>query len=263
MIYDLVVYKNEITSEYLDIKGFKNDSTLQGIIDFTSTFKNHYELMKTLCEEGFLPLSYINGNFKIHSRRSKDSEPRLLPYGISYANESKFFSLSFITDYFVRNMDSEEFIDSFIQKYCKYLKNNNSINSELSYLSFCRQYYKQYNKFYDEQHSDSIPRQTVMRKFIEKHTHRKNKNEIVLNETAIRELAMFAINHERNKNNHNPDEITITIDDLKSDANELKNELKHYRTLLKSLNPNDEEYAFYESKVQELEQELQEKIARS
>ena len=264
MLYDLVVYKNELDDEYIDIKGFENDSTLQGIINFTTSFENHNALMKTLCEEGYIPLTYINGVFRIHWRRGIKSEAKLMPYGLAYNTESKFFSIPFLINYFVQNMNSIEFMDAFIAKYYNYLKSNPIIIQELNYINFCHVYYKQFGKHYNEEHIESTTRERAMRSFVEKYTHKINsKKQIIENPRAIRDLAMFAINYERNKNNYNPEDATITIDDLKSDTPEIKNELRHYRILISTLSTDDEQYSFYESKIKELEDKLEMKLVRS
>lgn len=252
MLYDLVIYRNDCSTDYINIKGFLNDSSLQGIVDFTNTFTNRNELLEYLFNIGVITYEYIDGVFKIHSRRGKASEPKLIPYGLSYEIEKKFFSLDYLANYYVEHIDDEDFITSFLQKYYNYLRHNPRVNSELYQISFCRTYYKQFGYYYDEHHEGNISRKDAMRNFVYKYAQRTSKGQNVINILTLRDLAMFAINYNRDKTQNNP-EVSM---DNKENSHSIKDEIRHYKQLLSELSPFDEAYEIYQNKIEELEQEI-------
>lgn len=253
MQYDLVFYLDQNSNQYIVIKDFKDDSTLKGILDFCHSFDNYNDLMFFIYTMGYINEPNYNGVFKIHSRASKNSKPKVFAKGLTFAQEKHFFQLSYLEDYYVANMHSPEFIQPIIKTYFNYILGR-ARDEDKRYLCDIRD---RLNTFYESGNIYIEPGQldlpTTMRRFVRDFSQRNDgKGHLVTYYQNLIILARHAINFERMKNGYNPN---IPCDEpIIQDYNQaIQTEINHYKTLLSKLSPEAEEYLYYINKIEELE----------
>jgi len=257
MQYDLVFYPDQNAKEYILIKGFGNDSKLQGIINFCCNFENYDEIVHFLYQTGYITEPIENGVFKIHSRTSKDSKPKIFAKGIFYSNEKKFFDISFLQNFYAENVKNKEFMLPIINTHFNYIINRSTNAREhLYYIRHTLISLENYAHFIDEQNNCDLESHT--RNFVTKFSTRNNANGTrTTHYPNLMLLARIAINFSRKIKNQNPD---VASDDFyhksETDIQNRKNLISHYKQLLSQLNPDDEEYSYYLSLINELESDL-------
>ncbi|MBE6157001.1 MAG: hypothetical protein E7161_04600 [Firmicutes bacterium] len=256
MQYDLVFYFDENGHEYIPIKGFSNDSSLKGIIEFCSLFDNYNDLVSFLYSTGYISDLSQNGVFKIHSRVSAESKPKVFARGITYASEKHFFELSFLEDYYIRNMHNPDFMQPLLDTNFNFILGRLRTGQEhLYYIRHILGLGSQYS-FYTEHDSPNLD--VSMRNFIRCFSARKNNHgQSVINYSNLMIIARLAINYERQKNGYNPNEPSIDFSaQINKDNETIKNEIAHYKDLLREIDPTSEEYTYYLNKIKQLEAQL-------
>ena len=246
MRYSLVKYNRQKVE---DITGFAkrcdipnlNENSLEDIVKFTNTFKDESELWDFLTYSGLIgPQLTQDNSLGIAYYAGKNSDPTILPYGLSFKEDKKFFNVEFLKSYFTNRVRNVDFMDYFLNKYYNRLKNVNLFAYRLQYLNDAFSHYMHYH---------DLPRDTMdeMRGFIKDYTLRKDKTgNYTINFTRVRELAMFAINYERLY-------IRKSKPIIKDDSKDLDMEISHYETLLMEDNLRLEERTIYENKIKELQ----------
>jgi len=249
MKYNLVVYVNNEYHEingYSKISGFEhlNENKLKDIVEFTNEFESEQILICFLIDEGLLKEKYFYGNLGIHYYKGKNSKPKLLQYGISSEEDKKFFDTIFLQYYYSHNLNNPKFIELFLGKYYNYLKNVGVFEEELNYIRYSYNQYVKYNKIPENA-------ENYMASFVTTYCRKKSKDGYYKADfTRIRDLAMFAINYERNF-------IRQPQERPKHTVNDLEIMIDHYKNLLSNNNLNEEEQNAYNTTLSKLEKELE------
>lgn len=249
MRYGLVVVLGNESYEvknYSKIPGFEHikENKLKDIVEFTNNFEHEQELISYLIKEELLPKKYFKGNIMINYYKSKNTPPKVLQYGISFKEDKKFFDTIFLKHYFCNHLTNNAFMISFINKYYKYLKDVGIFSESINYIKYCYEYYKN--------HEILPPRANEeMHRFIDIYCSKKSKDGFYKADfTRIRDLAMFAINFER-------DNIRIPIERPTNTIEEIEMLLSHYYELMRNDTLTVEEMDAYENAVNNLEKELE------
>ena len=224
MKYSLVVYlknKSHIVEGYSKIPGFEHidETKLKDIVSFTNQFETEQELICYLIENNLLPKEFFKGNIGINYYKSKNAEGKTLQYGISFKEDKKFFDTIFLQYYFKGKIKNKEFMKFFTEKYYNYLKDVPIFSEEIRYLNYC------YNCLVNK---GTLPNEAeeCMTAFITIYCRKKSKDGYYKADfTKIRDLAMFAINYER-------EFIREPIERPKHSIEELELALNHYEQLL-------------------------------
>lgn len=248
MKYSLVVYlknKSHIISGYSKIPGFEHldETKLKDIVSFTNEFETEQELICYLIETNLLPKEFFTGTIGINYYKSKTAEPKTLQYGVSFKEDKKFFDTIFLQYYFKRNLNNKNFMSAFIHKYYTYLKDVYAFSEELKYLNYS------YNCLVKENY---VPEEAeeFMAKFITVYCRKKSKDGYYKADfTKIRDLAMFAINYERNF-------IRVPVERPIRPVEDIELAISHYNELLEN-SITDEEIEAYTNKLNKLEDELE------
>jgi len=256
MKYSLAIYKNHY--DYIEINNFSyiaeheglEESSLKDIITFTQEFENEKDLIETLIEAQMLPLAYANGTPAILSYKSKDANPKKLPYDVSYNKEKDFFDISYLRAYYMDKFKDIKFIEKFIQRYYDELR---PIPVYKMLFVAIKDFYVSNTPFYDLEFKDQLYLKDSMDFFVTTYTKKRTGNNIYQPSISkIRELAMFAINFER-----------ITTADYvneKFDINEYTKNLKilldHYISLTENPDQSEEVYDYNMNMVTKLQEEL-------
>lgn len=249
MRYSLVVYLNDECYEvkdYSKIPGFEhiNETKLKSIVEFTNNFEHEQELISYLIAAGLLPPKYFKGFLGINYYKGKNSEPKTLQYGISFKEDKKFFDTIFLKYYYRNKLTNLAFMASFINKYYTYLKDVKIFSETIRYINYCYEQYKNYDRM--PQYAEEY-----ITKFIEIYCTKKGKEGFYkANFTGIRDLAMFAINYER-------DYVRIPIDRPKNTTQEIEMMISHYEELIRNDTLTEEELDAYENAINNLEKELE------
>lgn len=246
MRYSLVKYNRQNVE---DITGFAkicdipnlNEESLADIVKFTNTFKDESELWDFLTYSGLIgPQITRDNSLGIAYYAGKNSTPSILPYGLSFREDKKFFNVEFLKSYFTNRVRNVDFMDYFLSKYYDRLKNANLFSYTMQCLNNAFNHYILHHE---------LPQSTIekMLNFIEDYTYKKDKNgNKVINFTRVRELAMFAISYER---------LFIRKREpiIKDNSKDINMEISHYETLLNEDNLSLEERTIYENKIKELQ----------
>lgn len=248
MKYSLVIYLNNtahVIKGYSKVAGFEHldETKLKDIVSFTNEFETEQELICYLIEEKIIRKEFFRGTLGIQYYKSKNDPGKTLQYGVSFKEDKRFFDTIFLQYYFKQNMENKDFMAAFIKKYYTYLKDVPVFSEELRYLNYC------YNCLIK---SDYIPEKAeeTMRTFITIYCRKKSKDGYYKADfTKIRDLAMFAINYEREFLREPIERPTRPVQDIELAIN-------HYTLLLES-SVLEEEYEAYQNKLNNLEQELE------
>lgn len=230
---------------YSNITGFKhiNEEKLKSIVEFTNSFKHEQELVSYLIDEQLIPKKYFKGNIIINYYKSKNSEAKTLQYGVSFLEDKKYFDTIFLKHYYSSQLTNPLFMKLFLKKYYKYLKDISIFNESIDYINYCYEYYKK-NQIMPNYADDAVY------KFIDIYCSKKSKDGFYKADfTRIRDLAMFAINYER-------DNVRPPVERPKHTTEEIELSLTHYYELLNNA-LSIEEINVYESAIYDLEKELE------
>ncbi len=243
MRYCLVILKNNHIYEIHNYSQFwhsnnLNEKNLKDIVNFTHEFVSEEELLNYLIYLNLIPKSYQNGTLGICYYKNKTAQPKLLPYGLSYSLDKEFYNPQTLLYYYIFHLTNEEFMTEFLEKYYLYLKNVPIFQNSLDFLYYN---YQNFKSNYLLRNEGAIE----MEYFIANYS-RKKSNPLEQDFTRLRDLAMFAINFQRNFKQNK--EIT-----RKEDSSLLQLELQHYETLLNNPDRSWEEYQIYQKKIAELQ----------
>lgn len=249
MRYSLVVYLN---NEYFEIVGISkltgfehiNETKLKDIVEFTNSFVDEQDMISFLIETGLLPRKFSNGTVQINYFKGKNSVPKTLQYGISFEEDKKFFDTIFLKYFYREKLTNPEFMKAFLDKYYSYLKDVNIFSEELNYLRYCFEYYQTHGM---------LPKNAdyTMSAFVEVYCRKKSKDGYYKADfTRIRDLAMFAINYERNHERPIIKKPQITTE-------EIEMQIDHYEELMRNNTLTIEEQEVYATAISKLEKELE------
>ena len=249
MRYSLVVnYKGKSfeINNYAKALGFDdvNESKLKDIVELTNEFDNERDLIDLLIYLKILPKDFSNGKIGINYYKSKTAEPKLLQYGLSFKEDKKFFDTIFLKYYFCEKLTNDDFMKLFLNKYFLHLKDVFVFAYDLDHIRFSYEYYKQYQ---------TLPKdaEESMTRFVEVYCRKKSKDGYYKADfTRIRDLAMFAINYERQFVRKPKTKTGTTLEDLEM----LKN---HYEVLLQNDTLSDEERNMYIIAIKNIQNKLE------
>lgn len=248
MKYSLVVYtknKTYTVKDYSKIPGFEhlNEDKLKDIVSFTNEFETEQDLIYYLIENNLLPNEFFEGTLGINYYKSKNAEAKTLQYGVSFKEDKKFFDIIFLQYYFKSNIKNKNFMKCFVEKYYTYLKDVKIFKEELCYI-------KNYYNCLEKNMPLPSKAEENISTFITLYCRKKSKDGYYKADFArIRDLAMFAINYEKNYIRKPEEKTIISVEDIKLEIN-------HYKELLKQ-DLNEEEITAYQKRLKELECELE------
>lgn len=241
MKYSLAIYNDndfveiENYAMFLNLKS-SDEHSLEGIVKFSNMFGDEDSLMAFLMHYNLIPSEFIAGKVQINAYKSKNAKPKILPYGISFCQDKKFFNTQFLQKYFSEKMTDMLFIELFIQKYYNYLKDVGAFSEELKAIKY---YYEILSK------DGYLPKdaQINMSSFVL--TYCGYKKTVF---SKVRELAMFAIDYERTyKRTY---ELGI------SSISDLELELDHYTAIVENGDLDDEQIDAYLRKIEGIKKEI-------
>ena len=248
MKYCLVYYNTENIIEiknYMNQENLRDETSLKEITNFTSQFTDEDELFFYLINCGSLPNDLNTATFGIGIKKNKTNEIKILPYGVSYARDQKFFDFKRLSNFFITHISDEDFMNNFFDRYYKNLINVSFFQTSLTIIK------NGYNKFCE---TGLIPANVypAMSDFLLKYTIKKNANNRKTRDfTRLRDLAMFVINYIREKNLR--DKPIISCDE---DIDEINILITHYENLLKDEGLEPEVREIYESAIVNLKHTL-------
>lgn len=254
MKYSLVIHKNGCKT--IEIKDFSilskyenlNENTLEDIVKFTNEFSCEEELIEHLLTAGLIPKNYYNGTIGIKYYRY-DNQAFVLQYGVSYAEDAKFFDLDYLKHYYLIQLTNSTFMEEFIKKYYEKLKDK-KLYAEL--LNYIRYSYTTYANDGYLRREESEYYQDCIKKFIKFYCTRKVDGKYKPSIVGIRDLAMFAINFERK---HNKKEKTNKFKNSNYQQ-ELELEISHYQNLANEEGITQEEFDAYMEQISRIQAQI-------
>ena len=171
------------TEEYKHL----NDKSLQDIVRFTGMYIDKYDLKEGLIKLGLLHYNEYEKNNDFVTIYKHAGEIKKLHYGITYQDDLKFFDVGYCKEYILDRIDDI----NFLTKLCNHYKNNynQQLNIQLisNYINNCRLGY--YNEGWDNELLNEAL--YGINKLVSFLTHKKKKDEVVLDYKGLRDLAMF------------------------------------------------------------------------
>lgn len=249
MKYGLAI---QLEKEVYEIKGYNkiagfehlNEEKLKSIVEFTNSFEHEQELVSYLIDEEILPKKFFKGNIIINYYKNKNSEGKSLQYGVSFLEDKKYFDTIFLKHYYSSQLTNPLFMEPFLNKYYTYLKGVRIFNDHIDYIKYCYEYYRK-NKIMP---NDAY---NAMHKFVDIYCSKKSKEGFYKADfTRIRDLAMFAVNYERNN-------VRTPVERPEYSEEEIEILLSHYYELSRNNTLSVEEAEAYASAIYNLESELE------
>lgn len=186
-----LVMKNKDKSyseiEFTKIPEFCNidSKKLEGIIKFTSFFRNEIHLKDTLLK--YRLIKDEDYNRKISITYNYNKQVKSLMYGLTYEDDMKFFDTSYIRYYIKSKMDNLEFLE----KLCNHYRNSYIQGTNITII----RNYINYRRNYDELEESQIVDDTLLAidYFVnmEIYSFDKKNNERKVKYKNLRDLAMF------------------------------------------------------------------------
>lgn len=249
MKYCLVVNLN---NEYYEIQGFSkipgfdhlDETKIKDIVSFTNEFETEQEMICYLIETGLLPNKFFKGNLGINYYKSKNAKPKILQHGVSFKEDRKFFDTTFLQYYFAGKLNDLNFMESFITRFYSYLKDVGVFSEDLRFINYS------YNCILN---NNSVPSYAdeAMINFVRIYCRKKGKDGYFKADfTRIRDLAMFAIQYER-------DFIRVPIERPEHTVEELETLINHYQRLIDGGNLDEEQIAAYTTTLDKANKELE------
>lgn len=242
MRYGLMISMPGKTKEimgYSKVPGFDNlnENALTDIIRFTTSFKNHTELINFLKDTELLPEKYQNGYLNIALFKGKN-EISFLPYGIPYECDKKFYSINYLKFHFAMAFRNINFMEHFISEFYDSLKDIPIYRENLRRIKDGFEIFKKEKVVMN----DAI---SSMENFVRIYCTRKNsEGKYVINFLNMHKLVMFTSLYRGR-----PIELVNTPSDLET----IKMQIQNYQDLIAS----GEEEELYVDKINELESELE------
>lgn len=239
-----LVYYNE--SEMIEITGYANykedkiynEKKLQDIVNFTNQFENETILESYLMYKTNFNPTFV-GTFGIASYKN-NSFFKILPYGISYSRDAKFFDFKRLSNFYITHLTDYNFMTAFLKKFYN-LQSLSQFNFTLLSIK---------NSFDHFVKTGLLPlgAQIIMNDFLIKYTIEKNEKGSRRNFVKLRDLTMFVVNYiNENKLREKP------ISANKNDINEINSLITHYENLLKEENLPKEVIEAYEAAIKNLQ----------
>lgn len=245
MKYFLSVHKPNFIPYYIHkfnhLPGLKklDDTSLQGIVDFTTKFDSKSDLMLFLINNNLLPRFYSDGIIGINCKQNKDDDvDRILQLNVPTKSEKKFFRIDFLQQYYFSHFSDEEFKEKFIDKFYKRLHDIPKFSKDLEYINTA------VNSGNWEYLCESIY------SFIDSYTHTHQGGSYSPSFRRICDLALPAISFEHNLN-------SSTIRKTPIDISQLKMMLEHYKTILSEETLTEDEQKIYENQINNLTEDLE------
>ncbi len=241
MHYGLIVCMpgkvKEITG-YTKIPGFDdlNENALSDIIRFTTSFKNHTELLNFLKDTDLISENLQNGYLSIALFKGKNIS--ILPYGIPYECDKKFYDINNLKFYFSNQFSNLNFMYHFISEFYIPLKNVPIYRDDLRCIKDSIETYK---------NERIVPTEavTAMESFVKIYCTKKNVNgKYVTNFLNVHKLVMFSSLYRSR-----PIELTNAPSELEA----IKMQLDNYQELIRDGEPEE----LYIDKINELQGELE------
>ncbi len=211
-----------------------DENKLSDIVKFTNTFKNYQELLDFLYYNGLIPsmnyklnIAYING---------KNGILHILPFGISFKNEAKYFDIKHLNNYLVNHMGDENFMNAFLDRYYSYLRNTPNVGTFIKNI-------KRNYEYFLTSHLMPLDSRLDMEDFLTNYTIKKSNNTTKREFAKLRDVAMFVIDYQRRKEKKNN----------RGNNEELIRQIKHLKELLKDEYLSKEVSESYEAKISNLE----------
>lgn len=262
MRYRLALF-NKTNDLLTEITGFSkqeefahlDETSLKDIVAFTNSFFDEESLKEYIIGCRLLPedkpISMKDTVFGINYYKNKDSEAKLLPYGVSFSPDKKYFDLDFLKKHFVTRLADKNFSKIFIEKYYSKLRDGIFSSSVLYDLSKISNYFQQTNQIAEE----------AAEKFslaIQMYCQDKNGDgEYATSFSKLRELAMFAIDFERT---YNPNNFFVPRD---AEDQSLLALLEHYKAILAEGNITTEQKMVYEDEINQIIEQISSKCNNS
>jgi hypothetical protein len=264
MKYSLAMYKDGEHQYDIDICPKDTKDELRSIVDFTTSFENPEALKGYLEQQSLIsPDDDISG-LRICKYQSKNSKPALIPHGIAYKEDAKYFSYGYVLDYYKGHITDLNFMNTFLKTYYDRYKDILAF-SDILYLKYFQRTLETYGHVTDEELNRArgamgffvkrfcFRETTIENKAKNKGTKTlyttKNNKEYKQSFLATIELAMLAIDYEREKDPNL--QINKNIEEIKK----LRVQLEYYKDLLEKC-ANNEEYLAYLSQIDTIEQEI-------
>ena len=242
MRYGLMISMPGKTKEimgYSKVPGFDNlnENALTDIIRFTTSFKNHTELINFLKDTELLPEKYQNGYLNIAIFKGKN-EISFLPYGIPFECDKKFYSINYLKFHLTMAFRNINFMEHFISEFYDSLKDVPIYREDLRRIRDGFEIFKKEKVVMN----DAI---TSIENFVRIYCTRKNKEgKYEINFLNMHKLVMFTSLYRSR-----PIELVNTPSELET----IKMQIQNYQDLVAS---GDEE-ELYIDKINELESELE------
>ncbi len=235
--------KSEEIAGYSKVAGFSdlNENALTDIIRFTTSFKNHNELLNFLKDTNLLPENLQKGYLNIALFKNQ-RDVVLLPYGIPYECDKKFYDINYLKFHFSTHFRNLNFMYHFISEFYNSLKDVPIYREDLRCIRNGVEEYKDDGIVNTEAVS-------AIERFVKIYcTKKKADGKYVINFLNMHKLVMFTSLY-RNR----PSELINTPSDLET----VKMEINHYQELLDNGDLTLEQREIYTDKINELESELE------
>ena len=229
-------------SGYSKVPGFDelNENALTDIIRFTTSFENNNELFNFLKDTNLIPENLQNGYFNIALFKGKN-DIVLLPYGIPYACDKKFYDINYLKFHFAMKYRNLDFMHHFISEFYNPLKDVPIYREDLKNIKDGIETYKSEGVVATEAISS-------MENFIRIYSTKKRADgKYVINFLNMHKLVMFTSLYRKR-----PSELVKSPSEIEL----VEMEIKHYHELLTNGDLTIEQTKVYTDKINDLESEL-------
>ncbi len=243
MRYSLVYYNDK---NVLEIKGYShysdskifNENKLKDIDDFTKLFATQDDLENYLIYNGLLPRDFV-GEFGVALYGNTNELKKILPYGISFSRDAKFFNFDRLSNFYTSHLTDQEFMNEFF-KYFYFLQ-------KLPQFEYFFKNLENYFHHFLDTGLLPLETKTIMNNFLIQYTIEKKNNHSKRSYSKLRNLAMFVINYIKENNlRDKPLEIN------ENDRENIKKTIDHYKYLLTEENLPEEVIEAYESVIKNM-----------
>lgn len=220
-----------------------NETSLNDICEFTTSFFDEYFLLSYLQQNSIADAALHNVNFQI-IRRYKNGNEKVLEHNIPFSPDKNYLNLSELKKVYLSLITDIHFFEAFIEKYYDYLSQVPIYAETLHQLRTCYNYFATYNTF------PTLSSECIYN-FVHNYCTKKDENnEYKTNFKNVLELAMFAKNYERHNLSIRND-LDIDEDDEKY-INELYAIQSNLTNILNENNITDEQREEYEKELERI-----------
>ncbi len=226
---------------YSKVPGFNDldENALTDIIRFTTSFENNNELFNFLKDTNLIPENMQKGYFNIALFKGKNVS--ILPYGIPYACDKKFYDINYLKFHFATHFRNLDFMYHFISEFYNPLKDVPIYREDLKCIRDSVETYKNEGIVVTEAVS-------AMENFIRMYSTKKRPDgKYVINFLNMHKLVMFTSLYRKR-----PSELIKSPSEMEM----IEMEIKHYQQLLDNSDLTIEQTEIYTDKINDLENEL-------